>query len=100
MQSLFWRVKYRIQDTGGEHVFNFSFFFYCCSYHFGALTNLGELLTWGANSSGALGHGSEDQYDEPEPKLVESMKDMFTFAIGFGGWQSSVLAIPTYNDHA
>ncbi|KAI9252571.1 regulator of chromosome condensation 1/beta-lactamase-inhibitor protein II [Helicostylum pulchrum] len=69
-------------------------------YHFGALTNQGELLTWGAYSSGALGHGPEDEHDEPEPRLVESMKDMFTFAIGFGGWQSSVLAIPTYNDHA
>ena len=26
-------------------------------YHYGALTSAGELLTWGAYSNGALGHG-------------------------------------------
>lgn len=65
------------------------------SYHFGALTNEGQLLTWGNYSSGALGHGSDDgQRPQPTPKIVETLSNMFVFAIGFGGWQSSVLAIP------
>jgi hypothetical protein len=28
-----------------------------------------------------------------KPKIVEHLNDKFVFAIGFGGWQSSVLAI-------
>lgn len=66
-----------------------------CSYHFGAVTNQGQLLTWGSYSSGALGHGNDDgQRSQPTPKIVETLSNMFVFAIGFGGWQSSVLAIP------
>ncbi|KAG2207667.1 hypothetical protein INT47_011787 [Mucor saturninus] len=63
-------------------------------YHFGAVTNEGELLTWGNYSSGALGHGDMQQTSQPTPKIVEALSSMFVFAIGFGGWQSSVLAIP------
>ncbi|CAO3643734.1 unnamed protein product [Cunninghamella echinulata] len=67
-------------------------------YHYGALTNQGSLLTWGAFSAGALGHGEvpeeEENVELDYPKEVEALKDMYVFAIGFGGWHSSVLAIP------
>ncbi|CAO3596202.1 unnamed protein product [Absidia cylindrospora] len=69
-------------------------------YHFGALTNQGDLLTWGAFSAGALGHGDpEDGQDDEDshketPQKVAAFKDMYVFAIGFGGWHSGVLAIP------
>lgn len=63
------------------------------SYHYGALTNQGKLLTWGKNSSGALGHGDNTEDMCPTPRIVESLNNSFVFAIGFGGWQSSVLAI-------
>ncbi|KAI7903732.1 regulator of chromosome condensation 1/beta-lactamase-inhibitor protein II [Cokeromyces recurvatus] len=62
-------------------------------YHYGAITNQGKLFTWGKYSSGALGHGGISKEDHPKPQLVESLSDKFVFAIGFGGWQSSVLAI-------
>ncbi|KAF7726336.1 hypothetical protein EC973_008916 [Apophysomyces ossiformis] len=62
-------------------------------YHMGAVTNKGTLLTWGRNEAGALGHG-EDMQDVERPIVVEKLRDMFVFAIGFGGWQSAVLAIP------
>lgn len=69
------------------------------SYHCGAVTNKGKLFTWGNYSSGALGQGDDDtESHQPTPKIVESLDNMFVFAIGFGGWQSSVLAIPAYHN--
>ncbi|CAO0803495.1 unnamed protein product [Mucor circinelloides] len=67
-------------------------------YHYGALTSQGKLLTWGSYSSGALGHGNISQENHPIPKYVESLADKFVFAIGFGGWQSAVLAIDRVDD--
>ena len=66
------------------------------SYHCGALTNDGKLLTWGAYSAGALGHGSAQPWSNKEtPEPVNYFSDSFVFAIGFGGWHSGALAIPT-----
>jgi alpha-tubulin suppressor-like RCC1 family protein len=62
------------------------------SYHFGAITTEGKLFTWGRCDAKALGHGHEVDALE-KPKIVEHLNDKFVFAIGFGGWQSSVLAI-------
>ncbi|KAG0166620.1 hypothetical protein DFQ28_003033 [Apophysomyces sp. BC1034] len=62
-------------------------------HHTGALTNHGSLLTWGAYSSGALGH-DENMERVEKPKVVAGLQNMFVFGIGFGGWQSAVLAIP------
>ena len=81
----------------------FPFFFFCYlyywfSYHCGALTSQGKLLTWGNYSSGALGHGNISEGNHPIPKYVETLDDKFVFAIGFGGWQSSVLAINRVED--
>jgi SCF-associated factor 1 len=75
-------------------------------YHSGALTNDGDLLTWGSYSRGALGHGSaglprrnirnrfEMMAPEPEisPRKIEALQDMFVFAASFGGWHSACLA--------
>ncbi|KAI9484406.1 regulator of chromosome condensation 1/beta-lactamase-inhibitor protein II [Zychaea mexicana] len=65
-------------------------------YHSGALTNQGRLLTWGANSNGAVGHGEAGMFVEPKetPEAISTLRNMFVFAIGFGGWQSGALAIP------
>ncbi|KAI8367586.1 regulator of chromosome condensation 1/beta-lactamase-inhibitor protein II [Radiomyces spectabilis] len=66
-------------------------------YHMGAVTNTGALLTWGAYSAGALGHGHDNEERQQDtPQQVEALKDMFVFAIGFGGWHSGVLAIPNH----
>lgn len=68
-------------------------------YHCGAVTNGGKLLTWGNFSSGALGHGPDyKDIHKSTPTVVEALNDMYVFAIGFGGWQSSVLAIPSFSD--
>lgn len=65
------------------------------SFHYGALTTEGRLLTWGLYSSGALGRGYEDdEQRETAPELVEKLQDMFVFAIGFGGFHSGCAAIP------
>ncbi|KAG0747243.1 hypothetical protein G6F57_005993 [Rhizopus arrhizus] len=61
-------------------------------YHYGALTSKGKLMTWGQYSSGALGQG-RDQQNLDTPHFVESLKEKYTIAIGFGGWQSSALVI-------
>ncbi|KAI8993556.1 regulator of chromosome condensation 1/beta-lactamase-inhibitor protein II [Pilobolus umbonatus] len=62
-------------------------------YHYGALTNQGELYTWGSYSMGALGHGN-NRRAQVLPMKVSYLQNMFVFAIGFGGWQSSALAFP------
>lgn len=64
------------------------------SYHYGALTTEGRLLTWGLYSSGALGRGYEDDQNETAPEIVEKLQDMFVFAVGFGGYHSGCAAIP------
>ncbi|KAG1451808.1 hypothetical protein G6F56_007988 [Rhizopus delemar] len=61
-------------------------------YHRGALTNQGKLMTWGQYSSGALGHGRDDQ-NLQNPKYVDALRDKYVISIGFGGWQSSALVI-------
>ncbi|CAO3612467.1 unnamed protein product [Cunninghamella blakesleeana] len=67
-------------------------------YHFGALTNNGKLLTWGAFSAGAVGHGEVPENEKDVvldyPKEVEALSHMYAFSIGFGGWHSGVLAVP------
>ncbi|KAI8144748.1 regulator of chromosome condensation 1/beta-lactamase-inhibitor protein II [Fennellomyces sp. T-0311] len=64
-------------------------------YHSGALTNQGRLLTWGGYSRGALGHGEAPWSENKEaPEAIQAFRNMFVFAIGFGGWQSGALAIP------
>ncbi|KAI8977033.1 regulator of chromosome condensation 1/beta-lactamase-inhibitor protein II [Mycotypha africana] len=67
-------------------------------YHYGALTNEGQVLTWGSFSSGALGLGNISHQHQSTPHIVEALKNQFAFAIGFGGWQSSVLAIEMNDD--
>ena len=67
------------------------------SYHFGALTTQGRLLTWGRYSSGALGLGyAHSSGNQTTPQLVEALNNMFVFAIGFGGVHSGCLAIPRH----
>ncbi|ORY90476.1 regulator of chromosome condensation 1/beta-lactamase-inhibitor protein II [Syncephalastrum racemosum] len=82
----------QILDTLHHNVCKVSF----GDYHCGALTNDGKLITWGRDSKGALGRGDQFLYndDEQAPAVVESLSDMYVFAIGFGGWHSGVLAIP------
>lgn len=49
-------------------------------------------MTWGQYSSGALGHGRDDQ-NLQNPKYVDALRDKYVISIGFGGWQSSALVI-------
>lgn len=57
------------------------------------MTNQGRVLTWGKYSSGALGQGKVSRDEEHAPKYVETLNEKFVFTIGFGGWQSSALAV-------
>ncbi|KAI9480744.1 MAG: regulator of chromosome condensation 1/beta-lactamase-inhibitor protein II [Benjaminiella poitrasii] len=82
-------VPNRVKELEGQEVCKVSF----GDYHYGAITNQGKLFTWGNYSSGALGHGGISKENHPKPQLVESLNDKFVFAIGFGGWQSAVLAV-------
>lgn len=49
-------------------------------------------MTWGRYSSGALGQGADGQNSDI-PQYVNSLKNKYIVAIGFGGWQSSALVI-------
>ena len=49
----------------------------CFSYHCGALTNQGQLLTWGSYSAGALGHGAFlDAPQQATPKQVAALQSV------------------------
>ncbi|KAI9032901.1 regulator of chromosome condensation 1/beta-lactamase-inhibitor protein II [Phycomyces nitens] len=65
--------------------------------HCGALTHKGVLLTCGSYSQGALGQGYDDDFrDQPSFAPVKELEDMFVLDIGFGGMQSSCVAVPRH----
>jgi len=47
-----------------------------------AITNKGELYTWGSGGNGRLGHGNTRNYDEPE--LVKDLKDVPLLHVSLG----------------
>ena len=59
-------------------------------WHYGMLTEAGQIWTWGAYSDGALGH-----QESPEPQVIPL--DKFVFQIGFAGWHCAALAINVEN---
>mmetsp|Transcript_21239 Transcript_21239/g.27128 ORF Transcript_21239/g.27128 Transcript_21239/m.27128 type:complete len:558 (+) Transcript_21239:73-1746(+) len=52
----------------------------CGSYHTAAVTDCGELYTWGGGMYGKLGHGGENGYTSPQ--LVEGLHDVEQVACG------------------
>lgn len=67
------------------------------SWHFGALTKQGKLLTWGRYSSGALGHGFDyNEVGQDCPQIVEALDSMFIISAGFGGNHSGCIAFPLH----
>lgn len=50
------------------------------NYHAMALTNQGEVFTWGWGEQGQLGHG--DDSNQPLPKLVETLREVLYIGAG------------------
>ncbi|OCF36509.1 hypothetical protein I316_01758 [Kwoniella heveanensis BCC8398] len=76
-------------------------------YHYAALTDKGEMLTWGQGNSGQLGRGADRSGSEPTKvsfsnsnrgqtvaELEEGRHDDgFVFAITAGGWHTGALVL-------
>lgn len=61
----------------------------CGSYHTAAITDNGELYTWGGGMYGKLGHGNENGYSTP--CLVEDLRDKRLIQIACGSRHTVVL---------
>ncbi|KAL0254049.1 hypothetical protein I308_101428 [Cryptococcus tetragattii IND107] len=66
-------------------------------YHYAALTNRGEMLTWGQGTTGQLGLGAEGRRgNETVPKPVkfwEKEEPGFVFSITAAGWHTGALLL-------
>lgn len=70
-------------------------------YHYAALTNRGEMLTWGQGGNGQLGLGAEGRRgDGTVPKLVKFEEEEagkedpgFVFSITAAGWHTGALLL-------
>ena len=64
----------------------------CGDYHTMALTDSGELFTWGKGSDGRLGHGSNDVIDELLPRPVSSLSSLKIIFIACGYLSSAAVS--------
>lgn len=65
-------------------------------WHWAALTSKGEIYTWGQNSQGQLGNGTNDVQDAPtrvEFPQGEDGRDAFAFSITAAGMQTGALVL-------
>ncbi len=58
-------------------------------HHILALTDTGEVLSFGGGDCGQLGHGDEE--DQLAPKMIEALRGVRVVAIAAGGYHSMVL---------
>ncbi|WRT67267.1 uncharacterized protein IL334_004234 [Kwoniella shivajii] len=71
-------------------------------YHYAALTDKGEMLTWGQGDSGQLGRGKDKSGSEPvkvifpqerQSERNEQQDESFVFSITAGGWHTGALVL-------
>lgn len=62
----------------------------CGSYHTAAITDRGELYSWGGGMYGKLGHGNESGHSQP--CLVEALKNVFLTQIACGSRHTIALS--------
>lgn len=62
----------------------------CGSYHTAAITDRGDLYSWGGGMYGKLGHGNESGHSKP--CLVEALKGVFLIQIACGSRHTIALA--------
>ncbi|GBG27678.1 RCC1 and BTB domain-containing protein 2 [Hondaea fermentalgiana] len=70
----------------------------CGSYHTAAVTDAGELYTWGGGMYGKLGHGNENGHSIP--RKVESLKDKCVVQVACGSRHTVVLVDNKNSQHA
>ncbi|WVR05291.1 hypothetical protein IAU60_002304 [Kwoniella sp. DSM 27419] len=78
-----------LQDRGVIQVAN-------GDYHYAALTDRGEMLTWGQGNAGQLGRGRDRSSDEPSPVVFPtdgSEDEPFVFGITAAGWHTGALVL-------
>ncbi|KAG9287005.1 hypothetical protein G9A89_022969 [Geosiphon pyriformis] len=61
----------------------------CGENHFVALTQDGEVFTWGSGRHGQLGHGNLKSVDKPT--VIELLQGLKVTEIACGGWHSAVI---------
>jgi len=61
----------------------------CASWHTVAISNMGEIFTWGDGSNGKLGHGDENE--ELVPKKIEEA-DFKASQVACGNFHTLVLS--------
>jgi len=65
-----------------------------CGYdHVAAVSNKGQLYTWGCGTRGQLGHGDDRNMEEAlmRPKLVESLAGQEIIDVACGGYHTAVI---------
>jgi len=75
------------QPLQGCHVIKIA----CGSNHTAALTEKGQLYTWGYGSNGRLGHG--DEVDQKVPRLVTTMQGKKVREVACGGSHSAAMIV-------
>jgi len=84
-----WKYVPRLaQSLAGQRIVQVT----CGSYHTAAVSNLGELFTWGGGMYGKLGHGNEDGHSTP--KKVEALKGLTISQIACGSRHTAVITLP------
>mmetsp|Transcript_12295 Transcript_12295/g.23892 ORF Transcript_12295/g.23892 Transcript_12295/m.23892 type:complete len:561 (-) Transcript_12295:219-1901(-) len=70
----------------------------CGSYHTAAVTDTGELYTWGGGMYGKLGHGNENGHSIP--RKVEALKDKCVIQVACGSRHTVVLVSNSTSQNA
>ena len=64
----------------------------CGPFHVAAISDEGQLYTWGDGLFGKLGHG--DQQGCFEPRWVETLADVWVLSVSCGWWHTAAAAVP------
>lgn len=74
-----------VQELHGKDIVQIS----ACGFHSAALSESGEVFTFGAGEFGRLGHGSE--LDERVPRVVEALKGKHVKQVACGGFHTAAV---------
>ena len=59
---------------------------------------LGTMYSWGSGTNNALGHGDEDDKEEPEEVTSKQLETRDVVAVSVGGQHTAILATANNNN--
>lgn len=65
-----------------------------------AVTDKGTMYSWGSATNNALGHGDEEDKEEPEEVTSKQLETRDVVAVSVGGQHSAILAVANNNNGA